>query len=158
MTQGRRDLTHRGATRLLLGALVFGSSTVLVADVQAQSAQDAGPKPIWKVERVEIDKPVDPLPVPPRMPGQRMVILKLGLRNEGAPGNVPVKILGRWVTQPPRPFTLLGTYTYEVAFKPTAAVEVQLFPLFLPSGKAMAELSIVAGDQETDRREIEVPE
>lgn len=151
-------MTHRRAARLLLGALVFGSSIVLVPDGQAQSAQDAGPNPIWKVEQIEIDKRVDPLPGQPRMPGQRMVILKLGLRNEGGPGNVPVKILGRWMTQPPRSFTLLATYTYEVAFKQNAIVEVQLFPMFLPAGKAMAELSVMTGDQETDRHQIEVPE
>jgi hypothetical protein len=144
--------------RLLLSALVFGASIVLAPDVQAQSAQDAGPNPIWKVEQAEIDKRVDPLPGQLRMPGQRMVILKLGLRNEGGPGNVPVKILGRWMTHPPRSFTLLATYTYEVIFKQNAIVEVQLFPMFLPAGKAVAELSVVTGDQETDRHEFEVPE
>jgi hypothetical protein len=30
--------------------------------------------------------------------------------------------------------------------------------MFLPAGKAMAELAVVTGDQETDRQEIEVPE
>lgn len=136
----------------------MGAIILLVPLVEARASQDAGAHPIWKVEQVEIDKRVDPLPGQPRMPGQRMVILKLGLRNEGGPGNVLVKILGRWMTQPPRPFTLLGTYTYEVAFKPKAIVEVQWFPMFLPAGKAMAELFVVTGDQETDRREIEVPE
>jgi hypothetical protein len=144
--------------RLLVGALVIGSAVVLVPDIQAQPAQDAGPSPIWKVDRIEIEKPVDPLPGPPRMPGQRMVTLKLALRNDGGPGNVPVKILGRWMTQPPRPFTLLSTYTFEVAFKQNAIVEVQLFPMFLPAGKAMAELSVVTGIEETDRFQFEVPE
>jgi hypothetical protein len=62
------------------------------------------------------------------------------------------------MTQPPRPFTLLGTYTYEIAFKEKAIVEVQLFPMFLPAGRAIAELSVVTGDAETDRYEFEVPE
>jgi hypothetical protein len=62
------------------------------------------------------------------------------------------------MTQPPRPFTLLGTYTYEIAFKQQASVEVQLFPMYLPAGRAMAELSIVTGNEETDRYEFEVPE
>jgi hypothetical protein len=151
-------MTRRRRARLLLGALGFGSSIVLAASVQAQSAQGAGADPIWKVEQADIDRRVDPLPGQLRMPGQRMVILKLGLRNEGGPGNVPVKILGRWMTQPPRPFTLLGTYTYEIAFKQQASVEVQLFPMYLPAGRAMAELSIVTGNEETDRYEFEVPE
>jgi hypothetical protein len=151
-------MTRMRPVRLLLGALVLGSSIVVVSDVPAQSAKNAEPSPIWRVEQAEIDKRVDPMPGPPRMPGQRMVILKLGLRNEGGPGNVPVKILGRWMTQPPRSFTQLATYTYQVAFKQNAIVEVQLFPMFLPAGRAMAELSVVTGDQETDRYEIEVPE
>jgi hypothetical protein len=151
-------MTRRRRARLLLGALGFGSSIVLAAGVPAQSAQGAGADPIWKVEQADIDRRVDPLPGQLRMPGQRMVILKLGLRNEGGPGNVPVKILGRWMTQPPRPFTLLGTYTYEIAFKQQASVEVQLFPMYLPAGRAMAELSIVTGNEETDRYEFEVPE
>jgi hypothetical protein len=151
-------MTRRRAARLLLGALIFGSIIVLVPDVRAQSAQDTGPTPSWKIDRVEIGKPVDPVPGPPRMAGQRMVTLKLALRNDGAPGNVPVKILGRWMTQPPRPFTLLSTYTFEVAFKQHAIVEAQLFPMFLPAGKAMAELSVVTGIEETDRLQFEVPE
>ena len=81
--------------RLLLCALVWGSSIMIVSDLQAQSAKDAGPNPIWKVEQAEIGKRVDPMPGQPRVPGQRMVILKLALRNEGGPGNVPVRILGR---------------------------------------------------------------
>jgi hypothetical protein len=146
------------AARLLLGTLLFGSSIVWVLNVQAGSAQGAGATPIWKVEQATIERRVDPLPGHPRIAGQRMVILKLRLRNEGGPGNVPVKIRGRWMTQPPRPFTLLSTYTHEIAFKDTAIVEVQLFPTLLPAGKAMAELSVVTADQETDRYEVEVPE
>ncbi len=146
------------AARLLLGALVLGSSIVPMPDVHARSAQGAGPDPIWKIEQAKIERRVDPLPGQPRFAGQRMVMLKLHLRNEGGPGNVPVKILGRWMTQPPRPFTLLSTYTYEIAFKDTAIVEVQLFPMLSQAGQAMAELSVVTGNQETDRHEIEVPE
>jgi hypothetical protein len=144
--------------RVLVGAIVFGSTILLGSDVPAQSPQDTGPSPIWKVEQAEIGKPVDPMPGQLSLPGQRMVTLKLALRNEGGAYNVPVKILGRWMTQPPRPFTLLGTYTYEIAFKEKAIVEVQLFPMFLPAGRAIAELSVVTGDAETDRYEIEVPE
>ena len=151
-------MTHIDAC-LLLHAIVL-SIVLLVATAHAQSTQDKGSAeaaPVWKIDRAEIER-LSPATTQPRLAAERMFILKLHLRNEGAPGNLPVKIFGRWVAQPPRPFALLGTYTHEIAFKQTATLELQLFPMLAPPARALGELYIMSGDQETDRLLIEVPE
>jgi hypothetical protein len=143
---------------LLLRVLVL-SVVLLVATVYAQSTQEQGTAeatPAWKIVRAEIER-LSPATIQPRLAAERMFILKLHLRNEGAPGNLPVKIFGRWVAQPPRPFALLGTYTHEIAFKQTASLELQLFPMLAPPARALGELYIMSGDQETARLLIEVP-
>jgi hypothetical protein len=119
--------------------------------------EPANVSPVWKIDRAVIER-VGPMIGQPRLPAERMLILKLSLRNEGGPGNLPVRIMGRWMVQPPRPFTLLGTYTQEVTFKQSVVLEVQLFPLFVPPAQAPAELSIMTGDLETDRQQIRMPE
>src|SRR5262245_45037028 len=139
--------------RLLLRAIVF-SIALLVANAHAQSTPDQGSAdaapPVWKIDRAEIER-LSPATIQPRLAAERMFILKLHLRNEGAPGNLPVKIFGRWVAQPPRPFALLGTYTHEIAFKQTATLELQLFPMLAPPARALGELYIMSGDHE-DRK------
>ncbi|HEY7564545.1 MAG TPA: RidA family protein [Acidimicrobiia bacterium] len=130
---------------------------LILAVLWAGSVETADAPPVWKIERAEVER-LSPATIQPRLAAERMLILKLGLRNDGGPGNLPVKILGRWVTQQPRPFTLLGTYTVEVAFKPAVRLEIQLFPLLVPPAHALGELSVVTGDQETDRQTIEIPE
>jgi hypothetical protein len=132
-------------------------ATLLLAVLWAGPVETADTTPVWKVERAVVER-LSPATIQPRLAAERMFILKLSLRNEGAPGTLPVKIFGRWVTQPPQPFTLLGTYTQEVAFKQTAILELQLFPLLVPPARALGELYIMTGDQETDRQQIQVPE
>jgi hypothetical protein len=130
---------------------------LILAGLWAAPVETAGTTPVWKIGRAVIER-MSPATIQPRMPAERMLILKLSLRNEGAPGNLPVKIFGRWVAQPPRPFTLLGAYTQEVAFKQTAILEMQLFPLLVPPPQALGELSVMTGDQETDRQTIRMPD
>jgi len=102
--------------------------------------------PVWKIGRAVIEL---------RQPAP---VVKLSLRNAGAPGNVPVQIFGRWGVQPPPAFTPLASFSQEVAFKQTAILEVPLAPLRgVPPGRPPLELSVMTGAQETDRQWIGTP-
>jgi hypothetical protein len=155
-------MTHFKAVRRSRRALVRGfgqgvMALLLLAVPGAGPGEASETAPVWKIEQAEVER-LSPATIQPRLAAERMLILKLVLSNDGAPGNLPVKILGRWVTQQERPFTLLGTYTVEVAFKQTARLEIQLFPLLAPPANALGELTVITGNEETDRQTIRIPE
>lgn len=109
--------------------------------------------PIWKIGRAVIE---------PRqaLSGQRVLNLKLSLRNEGGVGSLPVQIFGRWAIQPMPPqhtFMLLGNYVQEVALKQTAILEIPLTPLRgVPPARPPLEVVVMTGRQETDRKWIKL--
>jgi hypothetical protein len=140
--------------------LIFLRSTpflmMLMALVLGGILAGATSAPLWRIGRAVIEwRPTTPGQAPA---GQRVAVLKLSLRNEGAAGNLPVQIFGRWAMQPQPPqhgFTLLGSYVQEVALKQTAILEAGLAPLrMIPPGKPVLELVVTTGGNETDRKTI----
>jgi hypothetical protein len=154
---------------------------LILAVLDAGSLEPASVTPVWKIGRAVVERVPGPLPpgwqqpepgapgqpplVPgqpsapgqPPAPGQGIPVVKLSLRNEGAPGNVQVQIRGRPVAQPPQAFRLLGTFAKEVAFKQTAIVQVLLLFPSGPPGQQV-ELAVMTGHQETDRQVVRVPD
>lgn len=130
---------------------------VLLAFSLVGAATIGTPPPVWKVGRAVFEWRA-PAPVPGQTTaGQPIPVLKLSLRNEGGPGNLPVQIFGRWLSQnaPPPVFTLLATYQQQVALMQTAIVDGPLTALSkAPAGKLMLEISVTTGGQETDRKAI----
>ena len=158
--------SKRFGARLAMGRCVSGILILGVLWVSMLEPANAA-SPAWKIGRAVIETrmagPGQPSPAVPGQPapapGQRLLVVKLSLRNEGAPGNVPVRIFGRWLVQPLLAFTPLGSFAQEVAFKQVAILEFPLTPLrFVPPGKVPLELSVMTGAVETDRQPIRMPE
>lgn len=92
-------------------------------------------------------------------------VLKLSLRNDGAPSREGVRIMGRWGLGLPgkRAFSAgelgvlsqLGSYSGEVELKKTAIIEVPLSALGTPpQGRTVLEIAVVTGSELTDGQAI----
>lgn len=92
-------------------------------------------------------------------------VLKLSLRNDGAPSKEGVRIVGRWGQGSPgkRAFSAgelgglsqLGSYSGEVELKKTAIIEVPLSALGTPpQGRTVVEIAVVTGSDVTDGQAI----
>jgi hypothetical protein len=135
----RRTTWNRGFT-LLIGALLIG----LIGTVAA-----APREPFWKIGRAVIQYDAK---------GQKELLLRLSLRNEGNPGKTPVQILGRWKQGRESKFILLVRLTTEVELKQTAIGVVSLKPLEpVPLGRPSLELLVVTGTRETDQTIVPLP-
>lgn len=130
---------------------------VLLAFSLVGAATIGTPPPVWKIGRAVFEWRAPP-PVPGQTKvGQPIPVLKLSLRNEGGPGNLPVQIFGRWLAQsvPPPVFTLLATYQQQVALMQTAIVDAPLTALSkAPAGKLVLEISLTTDGKESDRKAI----
>ncbi len=124
-----------------------------------ERAVAASEAPVWTAGRAMVQVKVD-------RAGQRRLMLKLSLRNQGSPGHAPVQLFGRWArdgklerldqTELPR-LERLGRFSREVALKRTAIVEVPLTPLRRrPSGTPALELVIQTGSRITDHQLVPV--
>jgi hypothetical protein len=135
----RRTIWSRGVI-LLIGLLLIG----LMGPASA-----APREPYWKIGRAVIQYDAK---------GQKELLLRLSLRNEGNPGKTPVQILGRWKQGRDSKFTLLVRLTTEVELKQTAIGVVSLKPLNpLPPGRPSLELLVVTGTRETDQTIVPLP-
>jgi len=135
----RRTIWNRGVL-LLSGFLLIG----LMGPVSA-----APPEPYWKIGRAVIQYDAK---------GQKELLLRLSLRNEGNPGKTPVQILGRWKQGRESKFILLVRLTTEVELKQTAIGVVSLKPIEpLPPGRPSLELLVMTGTQQTDQTLVPVP-
>lgn len=137
------------STLLLMALLGFGFAGMMAVGIAS---------PLWKIGRAVIEWRA---PLPRQAPpGLKIPVLKLSLRNEGGAGTHPVQIFGRWALQPAppqHPFTLLGSYNQEVAWKQTAILEIPLTPLRgVPSARPPLEVVVMTGQQETDRKWIKL--
>lgn len=132
----------------ILIALAFALGLVFLVP-HAQAASSAS----WQVGRGVVQK------------GQP-VVLKLSLRNDGAPSREGVRILGRWAQGAPgkRGFSAgelgsmsqLGSFTGEVELKKTAIIEVPLSALGTPPpGKGVLEIAVLTGRELTDGQAIQ---
>lgn len=130
---------------------------VLLAVSLVGAATIGTPAPVWKIGRAVFEWRT-PLPIPGQTaPSQAIPVLKISLRNEGGPGNLPVQIFGRWLAANVQPltFTLLGTYQQQVALMQTAIVDAPLTALSkAPAGKLVLEISVTTDGKETDRKSI----
>ncbi len=146
ITSSAWETTRKLSSILLMALLLTGF----------METASAGPlEPSWKVGRAKIELQKD-------NGGQRRLYLKLSLRNEGDPGNIPVEILGRWGKsiqhQKEEDFTQLGRYTRQVALKQTAILVISLESLGpVPRGKPPFELVVITGSRVTDRQVVHLP-
>lgn len=145
----------------VLGLTVFFLLVFFIAGAEA-----AGGGPIWKVGRAIVLSEKGP-------DGKKELELKLSLRNTGRPGNVPVRILGRWKKHPQEPrtekrsknksdglkgFKELGRFRKEMALKKTSILRIRLKPLkTAPRNTKSIEVVVFTGKRETDRRVISLP-
>ncbi len=135
----RRTIRNRGVM-MLIGILLIGWMGTVAA---------APREPFWKIGRAIIQYDVR---------GQKELLLKLSLRNEGNPGKAPVQILGRWKQGRDSKFTLLVRLTTEVELKQTAIGVVSLKPLEpVPPGRPFLELLVMTGTRQTDQTTVPVP-
>jgi hypothetical protein len=100
---------------------------------------------------------VTPGQTPPaaQPPAQNIPVLKISLRNEGGPGNLPVQIFARWLAAaaPAPAFVLLGSYQQQVVLTLTAIIEAPLTALSkAPPGKLVLEIAVMTGGKESDRK------
>ena len=135
----RRTIWNRGVL-MLIGVVLIG----FVATIAA-----APREPYWKIGRAVIQYDAK---------GQKELLLRLSLRNEGNPGKTPVQILGRWKQGRESKFILLVRLTTEVELKQTAIGVVSLKPIEpLPPGRPSLELLVMTGTQQTDQTLVPVP-
>lgn len=139
--------TRPGSVKALMLPLMAVALCLFLMVPQAFSAGAS-----WQVGRGMVQKAGTP-------------VLKLSLRNDGAPTKEGVRILGRWGQGAPgkRGFTAgelgglsqLGSFSGEVELKKTAIIEVPLSALGTPPpGKTVLEIAVVTGGEITDGQAI----
>lgn len=147
---GARALILRTLARISGLALVFGLLLYLTPQVEA------GQGASWQIGRGVIQK----------ASGTQAQVLKLSLRNDGAPSKANVRILARWSQGTPGKrsfssgelgtFSELGTFAKEVELKSTAILEVSLAPLGTPQpGRQTLEVAVVTDRELTDGQAIQ---
>lgn len=145
---GARALIHKTLARVSALALVFG--LLLYLTPHALAGQGAS----WQIGRGVVLK----------IPGSQAPVLKLSLRNDGAPSKASVRIMARWSqgaagkrsfsTGELGTFSELGSFAKEVELKSTAILEISLAPLGAPQGSQIVEIAVVTDRELTDGQAI----